>query len=359
MSPTLSSSAKKDRVERSKASSSPTSIGRLSNRDISSEYSESGSPCSVSRRVGDTITGANSVGPSKLRETEGATPLGDRRTIEKDGCGYSQESRRGSTILLSSVKAPQNPTANDPKEAFANKVKTKRSFRGIFSKRFENKVVEKPTEVSEPKWSSGTTKSSLACRIRNSTNFSKVHLPKITDVKTPGPESKVDAATMTANDFDRQAALTSLKATSPTPAPANLSHETATIISKIVERVNAMPEDSPDRLRGLDIAEVCKTLHLREVVHKELLLTAHVKQVVLKTIEHSKEAKISAVKARMHARDAELYAERASLGLERLLQLCEPGFDAETLKGIKHVVKSFIIPERENLFTAVLDVRST
>jgi hypothetical protein len=346
-------------VDRSKAGSSPTSIGRLSDHNISSEYRKSGTSSIVSYRVGGKKTGTNSVGASKLRATESATPLSDRPTVDSNASGSPPNSRRGSQIMLSSVQTAHILVADGTNEAFAKKVKTKRSFRDIFTKRTDNKHVEKLPKISDPKLSLGANKNSIACRIRNSANFSKIHLPKLTDAKTPSPEIKVDAATMNANNADRQAALDSLEAGSSPPAPANLSHDTATIISRIVDRVNAMPEESPDRLRGLDIAEVCQILHLRELMQKELVLTGYIKQVVLKTIEHSKEAKVSAEKARMHARDAELYADRAHMGLERLLQLCEPGFDGETLQGIKHVVNSFIIPEKEGLFGAVLDVRST
>ncbi|KAJ4375555.1 hypothetical protein N0V86_007088 [Didymella sp. IMI 355093] len=76
-----------------------------------------------------------------------------------------------------------------------------------------------------------------------------------------------------------------------------------------------MRKDSPDWLRGLEIAEA-----------------------VLHAAECSKKATLSAELARKHARDAELDAERAGIELQRLEKLCKPGFGDEMMQAIRQLI---------------------
>lgn len=140
------------------------------------------------------------------------------------------------------------------------KVKVKRSFQEIFRKR-EVKPNAKPVSQAVSKRSS-IAGSTFAQRFKGSTSFSRANLSK-------SPEPVVDAQQSTSNKKesfeeagDRNAALSALEAGSsdstPDVSPPSLT-ETATVINKIVDQVTAMEKSSPDRLRGVEIAEVCGT----------------------------------------------------------------------------------------------------
>ncbi|KAJ4322642.1 hypothetical protein N0V94_002295 [Neodidymelliopsis sp. IMI 364377] len=98
-------------------------------------------------------------------------------------------------------------------------------------------------------------------------------------------------------------------------APPASHRDIVTIVNNIIDRVTTMSEESPDRLRGLEIAEA-----------------------LLNTVEYSREARISAETAKKHASDAELNAERAGLEMQRLLELCESELDNETLQALKLLI---------------------
>lgn len=135
---------------------------------------------------------------------------------------------------------------------------------------------------------------------------------------------------------------------------ARTTHSVPTnVITKIIDRIEKMPADSPDRLRGLEIAEVCKTLYLRELMHEELILTNSIKQAVLRCVDFSREAENSAEQARKHSQDAEMHANRAIEELFRLQKLCEPRMNEESLKTLKELLKSGGFDEaREQLLKA-------
>ena len=197
-----------------------------------------------------------------------------------------------------------------------------------------------------------STRSSLAKRIRNSAALSKIHLPRMPEsrleqksqnmLETKTIATETPALDCPTKDAECQATLLFLEASSSSLKQETLDrpcYNTATVINKIINRINSISSDSPDRLRGLEIAEVCSALHYHSLVLKELVLIVPIKQAVLHSIECYKEAKLSAEKAKKHARDAELNVERASMELIRLQRLCEPEFDGETLQAIKELVK--------------------
>lgn len=219
----------------------------------------------------------------------------------------------------------------------AAKVKAKRSLRDFFHKR-EGKRAEKAPQLAETKQASSTKPgSSLAKRFRSSANFSRVALPKTADSEVePPPESKISQPKPGPTEECEEPSPPKIreKGTSDT------SSDTAVIVNKIVNRVSSLPNDSPDRLHGLEIAEVCKTVHHHSLMLRELVLTVQMKQAILNSVESYKQAKISAMKAKKHARDAELNAKRAGVELERLQRLCVSDFDNETVQTLSYLVNT-------------------
>lgn len=241
-------------------------------------------------------------------------------------------------------------TANGPRtdnQAAANKtlrLRAKRSFKNVFGRR-DPKATPQPAKDQSSKRSS-VASSALAQRIRNSTNFSKVSLTRPSTAKVETKEDAIASAEsveVLSAERDRQAALSALESTTEAapvdtfiqPAPP-AQCETATVIHNILDRVTSMKKDSPDCLRGLEIAEVrlvVRALPIARVLSANVYL-----QAVLHAVDCSKQAKLSAELARKHARDAELNAENAHIGLQRLEKLCKPDFDDdETMQAIRQL----------------------
>ncbi|KAF2128010.1 hypothetical protein P153DRAFT_397892 [Dothidotthia symphoricarpi CBS 119687] len=274
-----------------------------------------------------SLPGKRPPGPSNLRAQESSTPDIDSSSAQ-DPTPSSEANQSSQSILVSSSFTLDDSCIKDfpndnreAKDTTTKEIKAKRSFRDIFHKR-EIKPTEKlpkPAETKQPSMAGST----LARRFRNSTNFSKVTLPRVLESKaqrTHESDFKKDTNNIVTKDTERQAALSSLEATSSslvTEIPPVIRYDTTTVINKIIDRVTSLPSDSPDRLRGLEIAEA-----------------------VLHAVECSKEVKLSAEKARKHARDAELNAGRVTVELERLHKLCKADFDGETLTTIKELIKS-------------------
>ncbi|XPS79879.1 hypothetical protein M3J09_011849 [Ascochyta lentis] len=237
---------------------------------------------------------------------------------------------------LSGLRAMiESPHANDCREEFQHsgqnvadvdlKIKAKRSFRNIFHRR-DLKPKLQPAKKQDSKRSS-VAGSVLTQRIRDSTNFSKTSLARPPDTNAEVEQSIAIALSnrKVGKESNRKAALSALDPgsldTFPQPTPI-AQYDTATVLHNILDRVTSMRVDSPDRLRGLEIAEA-----------------------VLHAVECSKEAKVSAELARKHARDAELNAERAGVELKRLEKLCEPGFGCEVLQAMKQLITAAVFDE--------------
>lgn len=90
-----------------------------------------------------------------------------------------------------------------------------------------------------------------------------------------------------------------------------------TVIHNILDRINAMPADSRDRLRALEIA-----------------------QTVVHCVEMCQQAKIASQKAEQFAKEAELSANMAQINISKLQKLVEPDFDKDALGAIKQLVRS-------------------
>jgi hypothetical protein len=145
------------------------------------------------------------------------------------------------------------------KKSNPKKVKVKRSFQEIFRK-LEVKRNEKPANLMLSKRASNAG-STFSQRFKDSTTFSKSNLYKSAELTS---ETHRDATSEKSELFgeegSRNAALSALEAGSSSPARNSCPpsfNETATVINNIVDRVTSMEKSSPDRLRGVEIAEVC------------------------------------------------------------------------------------------------------
>lgn len=195
-----------------------------------------------------------------------------RSVPSQAGARQMSPSRRGvlESVAQSLDSIHHNNSNNGPttdEQAAAEKtlrLRAKRSFRNVFGRR-DPKATPQPVKNQNSKRSS-VAGSVLVQRIRHPSNFSKISLSRLS---MENAEVKVDAVVradgveVLGTEQDRQAALSALKATTET-APVVVSTqsaplpqcETAVVIHNILDRVTSMKNDSPDCLRGLEIAEV-------------------------------------------------------------------------------------------------------
>jgi hypothetical protein len=238
--------------------------------------------------------------------------------------------------VVSSSPTDKTPSKNQDKETLVTKIMAKRSIRGIFNR--ERARAKTPETVASKQGFVSATRSSLAKVMRDPKSLSKVHLPRKTESRL---ETESDHAINTKSieagifaTFDNDS-----KATPAQEAmPRRRSHADE-VLHDIVDRIDAQPEDSPERLRHVQIAEVCETLRLRSIMLEELLLTVKNKQRIILAAEYSRNANISALEAKKSARDAELYADRAQLEFKRLHTLLDGAdIDAQSMKPITNLL---------------------
>lgn len=231
---------KKSNATRSKTSPSLRSTERAYNR---ASAISTRSPSAVSSSLAHSTpsqVGASRPGPSRLGITESVAQDLDSILCDNPSKETHVDEQSAADKILS--------------------IRAKRSFRNIFGRR-DPKATPQPAKKQDSKRSS-VAGNALAQRIRNSTDFSKVSLAKPLEVN---PESKQDTLASSGGvealgtEKDRQTALSALESdpaeTSIQPA-STAQYDTATVIHKILDRVISMGTDSPDRLRGLEIAEV-------------------------------------------------------------------------------------------------------
>lgn len=145
-------------------------------------------------------------------------------------------------------------------ENMSLRVKAKRSFRNIFQRRRSTKR-SPPDEKQESKRSS-ITGSVLAQRMMKSANLSKISIVRQPEAKFEAKEDSDTAAKVaevSERETERRATLSALESISSEVPPSGRhihQYDTATVIHKILDHVVSMKEESPDRLRGVEIAEV-------------------------------------------------------------------------------------------------------
>ncbi|KAF1926227.1 uncharacterized protein M421DRAFT_94085 [Didymella exigua CBS 183.55] len=288
---------KKSEATGSKASPSLRSTKLVNNRVSTISTHSPSSTSSDLAHSGLSRASARQMAPSRLEVSESVPQ--DVNSIFRDG--FSKETR-----IDEQAAAGKTP-----------KIRAKHSFQNIFGRRKTTQQLAK----NQGSKRSSVTGNALAQRIRNSKNFSKISLARPPAAKTGSKENSgdcPDSVGVLSTEQDPRAALPALEyaleATSAETAPT-AQRDTAKVIDNILERVTSMKKDSPDILRGLEIAEA-----------------------VLHAVACSMEANLSAELARKHARDAELNAERAGVELKRLEQLCEPDFDDDTMQAIRQLI---------------------
>jgi hypothetical protein len=134
----------------------------------------------------------------------------------------------------------------------ASKVKAKRSFRDFFHKR-DGKRTEKLPKPADKRSSLTMPVNSLAKRFRHSASLADApSTASVSKASLVRPTSEIKAPTVGefAGEGKSSSALGEAR-------PATCS-DPSVIINKIAGSVASLPEHSPDRLRGLEIAEVCK-----------------------------------------------------------------------------------------------------
>lgn len=234
---------KKNEAKRSKTSTSLLSAERFSNRVSASSTRSPSSASSNLARSTPSQAGARRPGPSRLGATESVARDSD---FAYNNC--SKESQVAEQTEVDNVL----------------KIKAKRSFRNMFLRR-DAKVTPQQAEEQDSKCSS-VAESTPIQHIRDSTKVSVISPAKLPDTKAEIAQSvavfPVDDG-MVNKEKNRQATLSALESGLPNissqPTPV-VHYDTATVIHQILDRVTSMGVESPDRLRGLEIAEVCPTI---------------------------------------------------------------------------------------------------
>jgi hypothetical protein len=268
--------------------------------------------------------------------TSRSTP---RNVTPKSGGRHSSRSALPSTPSPTRENLTRVNRGKDRiKKVTPRKVKVKRSIQEIFRKR---EVRQSDGSISRTMSKrSSNTGSSFAQRFKDSTSFSKTNPPRSLDPTLEAQQNTTNEGDNHTEESNRNMALSALEAgsssTAPSPPVQSLT-ETAKVINNIVDRVTCMEKSSPDRLIGVEIAEVCNTVYLCTL---RLVLTTCFKQAVLRTLELYQKARQSADIAKKHARQAELSVTRASVEVNKLQRLCTPELDVKTLQAIKDLVRS-------------------
>jgi hypothetical protein len=253
------------------------------------------------------------------------------------GTSKGAQSRRHQFTPGVSSSPAEDTSENHDNETLTKKVKAKRSIRGIFSR--EKTRAKTPETTASKQGFMSATRSSLAKVMRDSKSLSKVHLPRKTEVKS---ETESDhLVNKKSGHLGIFATFNNGKASPTSEAKPEMRHHTNEVLYDMVDRIDAQPEDSSERLRYVQIAEVCETLRLHSIMLEELLLTVQTKQCMILAAEQSRHANISALEAKKSAREAELYADRVNLEFTRLHRLlAETEIDAQSMRFITNLFTS-------------------
>jgi hypothetical protein len=249
-------------------------------------------------------------------------------------------------LEIASTDRIENKQGNRVKNATAKMVRAKRSFHNFFKR--GDRSSKTPEPVAPRQGFMSDTRSSLAKVIRDSKSMSTVNVSRGAESRSEtGPGNSVNKAFVAVSpvqDTLHPPTLAVLEAPSPSPLQnVTSAHIDAagTAIYNILDGVETLPRESPERLRAMEIAEVSKTLRNHAVVLSELLLTTKITQCVINAAQCSRNANVNAIEAKMHAREAQLFSERAAVEVTRLQQLCEDvDFDARTMKVVKGLIKN-------------------
>ncbi|KAL1612595.1 hypothetical protein SLS60_000824 [Paraconiothyrium brasiliense] len=280
--------------------------------------------------------------------------LGQRATFSKPAYSPNQpNASKNERLEMSSKKDSMRSREKKNQIVGEKKVNPKRSIKNILLLR-DNKE-KAPAVPAVPKRSS-LIGSTIRGRFRSPANVADIKQKAIDNTNRPVSSQKYRYPAHSQNDVVQVATPPSYNSNAagvqhdniqavPSPnaisaAPGATRSDAATVINNIITQVSLLPDTSSDRLRGLEIAEVCTTLHHRASMLKELVLTVQTKQALLSSLDACKHAQIAATQARQHGRQAELYAQRSAVELGRLHRLCDRGLDEETVQLIKGLLSN-------------------
>lgn len=186
-----------------------------------------------------------------------AEPTGLRDITPKNGGKRSSRSALLSTPSPTRENASRVSRGKDRiRKVTPRKVKVKRSIQEMFRKRdIKHNDGSVSRTVSKRSFNAGST---FAQRIKDSTAFSKTSPSKSLD---PAMEAQHSTASERdgPSENDENMTLPTLEAgafITEHPLPVQGLADTAKVINRIADRVTSMETSSPDRLRGVEIAEV-------------------------------------------------------------------------------------------------------
>ena len=220
----------------------------------------------------------NRVSAPSIRSPSSASSGLSRSTPSQAGARRTSSSRLGAAHLVTQDLTDgycdnldeQTQEVGQPPVDTSLRIKAKRSLRNIFYRRDAQH-----TPVSARKQESKRSSiagSALAQRIRDSTNFSRVNLARPVGAKSENKQDVTitsERVVVSEKKTDRQAALSAIGSglAEASPQSSTMAHyDTGSVVHKILDRVMSMGADSPNRLCGLEIAEVCHTLHIRSII---------------------------------------------------------------------------------------------
>jgi len=279
--------------------------------------------------------------PPKPRTAETARSISIDNPLGRGIPKARQPFRRHVTPVISSSPAEDTLPDNHDKETVTSRIKAKHSIRNLFNR--EKTSPKSPEAAASKQGFMSSTRSSLAKVLRDSKSLSKVHLPRKTEPKL---ETESDHAP---NKKSFQpgmfAALPSGRATpAEQPSSGRPSHADE-MLHDIVDRIDAHPENSQERLRHVEIAEVSEALRintadealrLKTIAEEELVLTVRNKQCIISAADSSRKANISAMEAKKSAVEAEYHADRVTSEFTRLRELLDATpIDAQSMRYIK------------------------
>ncbi|KAI4613135.1 hypothetical protein J4E83_007546 [Alternaria metachromatica] len=285
--------------------------------------------------------------PPKPRTAETARSISIDNPLGRGIPKARQPFRRHVTPVVSSSPAEDTPPDNHDKETVTSRIKAKRSIRNLFNR--EKTSPKSPEAAASKQGFMSSTRSSLAKVLRDSKSLSKVHLPRKTEPKLETESDHVS------NKRSFQPGMFSTfpsgRATpAEQPSPGRPSHADE-MLHDIVDRIDAQPENSQERLRHVEIAEVSEALRintadealrLKTIAEEELVLTVRNKQCIISAADSSRKANISAMEARKSAVEAEFHADRVTSEFTRLRELLDSTpMDAESTRYIKSFLPKF------------------
>ncbi|KAH9880586.1 hypothetical protein IAQ61_000879 [Plenodomus lingam] len=298
---------------------SKTNPSRISDEHVSSRNAI------VQPSMSTSSSGTESQTVKSYDATRGYSPSKPMATTDVRSTQSDEKSRRLSHLSdiqeleqrMPSVGVIDAPLIHIVEESTENKIKGKRSFRGIILGRETKHPERRRSNIQHKRSWYGNTKSKLVKRI-SSTVLSKLHSSQS---QTPHPEAKSmlkreSRSMVFPTAVNRQAALSSLEALSsyvPGNATTATDHDAIKALVKLTDHVKEMPTGTADQF----------TI-----------------EALLQSIECCRKAEESAEKARDYAHDAKVHAERGQMEVNNIFTRGTSVWDGETQSLIQEYIRS-------------------